>query len=129
MRPILPDSSWYITEARAKNDPLLLLAKLSISRDIAVCGIIMTEVGRGIRQANILQRYLEAWQLMRYLPSSQQIWQDTLKLAWQLDRQGQVLPLQDIHIAATALSINAVILTYDAHFEAIPGINATDRIF
>ena len=129
MRPILADSSWYIAEARNRRDPLLSLSDLSLSRDIATCGLIMTEVGRGIRHPNALKRYTEAWSVMRYVPSNQQVWQDTLALAWQLDRNGHPLPLQDIHIAACARSINAVILTNDAHFQDIPGIDATERIF
>jgi predicted nucleic acid-binding protein len=61
--------------------------------------------------------------------SSWYIWHETLELAWQLDRQGRVLPIQDIHIAACALSIDAVVLTHDAHFREIPGVDATGRIF
>lgn len=128
MRPILPDSSWYITEARRKNDPLLQLAELSTSRDIAVCGAVIAEVGRGFKYPKTLQRYIESWEVMCFVQSTQQVWHETLELAWQLDRQGKVLPIQDIHIAACALSINAVILTYDQHFQDIPGIDATDRI-
>ena len=66
---------------------------------------------------------------MCFVQSSHQVWQETLKLAWQLDRQGKVLHMQDIHIAACALSINAVVLTYDQNFQEIRGIDATDRIF
>lgn len=128
MRPILADTSWYIAQARAKKDPLLELAELSQSRDIAVCGMVVAELGRGIHHPNTLQRYIESWNLMCYVPSDQKLWQETLELAWQLDRQGRVLPLQDLHIAACALSINAVVLTTDAHFHEIPGVDATDRI-
>lgn len=128
MRPILADTSWYITQARQKKDPLLELAELSKSRDIAICGIIMAELGRGIRHAQTLERYIESWQLMCYVPSDQRLWHQTLELAWQLDRQGRVLPIQDLHIAACALSINAVVLTTDKHFQEIPGLDATDRI-
>jgi len=128
MRPILPYSSWYINETRAKNNPLRQLAEISLSRDIATCGIVMTEVGRGIRNPKTLQRFTEAWPVMRYVASSQKIWQQTLELAWQLDRKGRVLPIQDLHIAACALAINAVVLTHDQHFHEIPGLDATNRI-
>ncbi len=89
----------------------------------------MTEVGRGIRHPNTLQRYSEAWSVMLYADSTQKVWQKTLQLAWQLDHQGSILPIQNIHIAACALSINAVVLTNDPHFQKIPGLDATDRIF
>lgn len=65
---------------------------------------------------------------MRLIPSTKAIWRTTSELAWQLDRRGKVLPIQDIHIAACALSINAVLLTYDLHFQEIPWLDATDRI-
>ena len=129
MRTVLPESSWYIDEARAKNDPLLQLAEISLTRDIATCGLVTAEVGRGIRHPNALRHYVESWALMCYVQSSQTIWQKTLELAWRLDRKGQVLPIQDLHIAACALSINAVVLTHDQHFQEIPGLDATDRIF
>lgn len=128
MRPVLPDSSWYIAEASAKNDPLLLLAEISLSRDIATCGLVISEVGRGIKHPKTLQRYIKCWEVMRYAESNQKTWQHTLELAWQLNRQGRILPIQDIHIAACALSINAVVLTHDQHFQKIPGLDATDRI-
>lgn len=128
MRPILADSSWYITEIRSQRDPLLQLAELSKSRNIAVCGIVISEVGRGLRHPGTLQRHIDSWELMHYVDSTQSIWSQTLELAWQLDRQGKILPIQDIHIAACALSINAVVLTNDAHFQEIPGLDATDRI-
>jgi predicted nucleic acid-binding protein len=111
-----------------RGDPLLQLAEVSLSRDIATCGLVIAEVERGIRHPNTLQRYIESWEVMGYVESTQRLWQDTLELAWQLDRQGRVLPIQDIHIAACALSINAVVLTHDSHFQEIPGLDATDRI-
>lgn len=63
-----------------------------------------------------------------YIAQTRQSKDPLLELAWQLDRQGRVLPLQDLHIAACALSINAVVLTTDTHFQEIPGVDATDRI-
>ncbi|HKK18707.1 MAG TPA: PIN domain-containing protein [Opitutales bacterium] len=128
MRPILADTSWYIARTRQRKDPLLELAELSRSRDIAVCGMVVAELGRGIRHATTLQRYIESWNLMCYVPSDRKLWQETLELAWQLDRRGRVLPLPDLHIAACALSIGAVVLTMDTHFQEIPGLDATERI-
>jgi len=128
MRPILPDSSWYIGEARARRDPLLQLAEHALSRDIATCGLIHAEVGRGIRNKVALSHYLNAWDAMQFIESTPLLWRETLQLAWELDRQGRVLPIQSIHIAACARSVHAVILTHDAHFQEIPGVDATDRI-
>ena len=75
-------------------EPLQELALASVDRDIAVCGMIATEVGRGIRQRRFLDRYIRAWKQILYIPSTQQRWRETLELAWHLDRKGLVLPRQ-----------------------------------
>lgn len=123
------DSSWYIRQTRMGRDPLQVLAFLAESRDIATCGMITAEVGRGVKYPKHLERYRAAWSVMQFVPSSNQRWEETLQLAWSLDRGGITLPLQDIHIAVCANHIGAVILTYDDHFQQIPGTDATDRIF
>ncbi len=128
-RPILVDSSWYIMTARQGNDPLLMLAFLAESRDVATCGIIKAEVGRGIKLPQHLERYEKAWEAMLYLDDGYKRWEETLRLAWSLDRKGITLPIQDVHIACCASLAGAVILTYDQHFQLIPGIDATDRVF
>jgi len=128
-RPVLVDSCWYIERMRAGQDPLRELAVHAQSRDIATCGIVVAEVGRGIQVRKQLDRYRAAWEVMLFVSSSNSLWDSTLELAWQLDRQGKVLPLQDLHIAVCALHIGAVVLTVDEHFQQIPGLDATDRIY
>lgn len=128
-RPILVDSSWYIRHAREGRDPLHVLAFLAESRDIATCGLIMAEVGRGVRLRQHLDRYQAAWSVMLYVQSTNKRWEETVELAWSLDRRGVTLPIQDIHIAVCAHHIGAVVLTHDAHFRQIPGIDSTDQIF
>lgn len=128
-RPILADSSWYIHLFRQKIDPLLELARVADSRDIATCGIVVCEVGRGWRSPKMLQRYTEAWEAMQWINSTPAIWKRTLELGWELDRKGIVLPLQDLHIAACALEVSAVVLTFDMHFKSIPGLTVTDTLY
>lgn len=128
IRPVLVDSAWYISQARAGRDPLRELAPVAVQRDLAVCGVVMVEVGRGLRDPRALERFQEAWDHMRYVPSDRDRWRETLQLAWQMDRAGQVLPLADLHIAACARHIGAVVLTVDAHFGRIPGITAVPLV-
>ena len=128
-RPVLVDSSWYIGQARNGIDPLRVLSFLAETRDIGTCGVIMAEVGRGLKHPTHLRRYQAAWDLMFLVDSAAARWRETLQIAWQLDRRGVILPLQDLHIAACALHAGAVILTLDKHFQQIPGVDATDRIF
>ena len=116
------DSSWYIQTSRDGRDPLIELALTAETRDIAICGLVMTEVGRGIRHRRYLNRYRRAWDQMLYVPSNGKRWEETLEIAWHLDRKGIVLPIQDVHIAACALNIGAAVLTLDTHFSQIPGV-------
>lgn len=128
-RPLLVDSCWYIRQARNGDDPLRILSFLAESRDIATCGVIKAEVGRGLRERKWVEKYAKAWSVMLYVDSNFKRWEETMELAWNLDRRGRILPLQDVHIAVCANHIGAVILTYDDHFQHIPGVDATDRIF
>jgi predicted nucleic acid-binding protein len=128
-RPVLVDSSWYIQLARSGRDPLFDLSLVADARDIATCGMIVAEVGRGLREPRFLERYQQAWREMLWIESSANVWQRTLQLAWALDRKGILLPVQDLHIAACALEISAVVLTVDRHFTRIPGLTVTDCLY
>lgn len=128
-RPLLVDSTWYIHHLRSGQDPLKLLSPIAMDRTIATCGIITSEVGRGIRDQNRLTKFRKAWQQMMWIQSTEEVWGQTLELAWRLDRLGKVLPIQDIHIAACALDVSAVVLSFDAHFREIPGVTVTDCLY
>lgn len=123
------DSSWYIQLSRKREDPLKKLALASEDREIATCGVVVAEVGRGLRFPKFLKEYEEAWKEMRWVESSNEVWFETMKKAWELDRRGIVLPIQDIHVATCAMQIEAVVLTFDDHFNLIPGVTATDTLY
>ena len=126
--PVLVDSSFYIRAARQGNDPLQLLAPLTATRDVAVCGVIRCEVGRGVKEPKILERYQSFWNVMVNVPTDNRMWEAVEKMLWRLDRQGTILPLTDVVIACCALRIGAVVLTHDEHFQHIPGVKACEQI-
>ncbi|MCX6569073.1 MAG: PIN domain-containing protein [Candidatus Aminicenantes bacterium] len=45
-----------------------------------------------------------------------------------LKRSGQPIPLNDVWIAAHALETGAVLVTYDTHFTAVPGLRTWDEL-
>ncbi len=45
-----------------------------------------------------------------------------------LRRSGHPIPTNDVWIAAQALETGSVLVTYDAHFQAIPGLRIWDEI-
>ena len=127
---ILPDSNIYIGAVRAGRDPFREFAAGIEDRDweFATCGMIVLEVCRGQRDPNLLTRYRERFGVMIYISTTRQIWERAAQLAWSLDRQGRVLPAQDILIAAHALQTGATVLTLDAHFSAIPGLRVISSL-
>ena len=125
--PVLVDSSYYIHMLRHGQDPLRALALTAASRDLAVCCVVRCEVGRGLRERRILERFQNFWDVMIYVPTDRSLWQNVAETLWQLDRRGLTLPLPDVVIGCCARQIGAVILATDAHFSRIPGVRAIDR--
>ena len=125
---VLPDSNFYINSARAGRDPFRALGARSEDYEFATCGMVVLEVCRGRSDPNVLRRFQDNFAVMIFIPTSNQIWERTVQLTWSLDRQGIVLPPQDVLIAAHALQTNATVLTFDAHFQHIPGLRVIDHL-
>lgn len=125
---VLVDSSFYMGLARKGQDPLQALAYAAVDRDLVVCGVVRCEVARGIRHPKVLQQFQAFWDAMVNVPTDNRLWADVEQLAWKLDRQGDPLPLSDLIIACCAMRIDATVLTFDHHFDLIPGLRHTDRI-
>lgn len=125
---VLPDSNFYINCARAGIDPFRELGTRSDDYEFATCGMVVLEVCRGRSDPNVLRQFQERFEAMIFIPTSNQIWDRTVQLAWALDRRGAVLPPQDLLIAAHALQTQAAVLTFDARFNVIPGLQVIDRL-
>ncbi len=126
--PVLADSSYYIQALRAGIDPLKSLALAAATRDLVVCGVVRCEVARGISQPAILKRFQAVWNVMINVPTDNRLWDLVERTAWQLDREGTILPLTDLIIGCCAQRAGAVVLTLDKHFWQIPGVRAVDRL-
>jgi predicted nucleic acid-binding protein len=119
---ILPDSNVYIDATRAGVDPFERFAAHLEEWEFATCGMVVLEVCRGFREPALLQRFRERFGVMIFIPANNAIWERATHLAWSFDRRGQTLPSQDLLIAACALHAGATVLTADAHFRVIPGL-------
>jgi predicted nucleic acid-binding protein len=126
--PVLVDSSFYIDGFRRGLDLRRELLRIAELRPLAVCGAIQCEVGRGIRNIHAKALIHNFWSTTIYIPTDNRLWTATEELLWNLDRKGIIIPVIDALIAASALRINAVVLTLDTHFQKIPGLIAVDRI-
>jgi predicted nucleic acid-binding protein len=126
--PVLADSSFYIRLLRQRQDPLRSLALAAAARDLAVCGVVRCEVGRALRQPETLKRFQLFWNVMVNIPTDNRLWEEVERTLWSLDRRGRILPLTDVVIACCAMRIGAVVLTFDGHFDHIPGVRAVSRL-
>jgi predicted nucleic acid-binding protein len=125
---VLPDSNFFIGRLRAGQDPFIALSPYEDRYEFATCGMVAMEVCRGLRLPKVLQNVREQFDVMIFIPTSNQIWERATQLAWSLDRRGIVLPAPDVLIAAHALQTNATVLTFDAHFHSIPGLQVVDHL-
>lgn len=121
---VLVDSSYYIRLEGLRLDPLAELTSFELEYDFAINGIVWGEVIRGRGDPRVRDRYERAFALTRFLHLSAAGWQRVGRLAWELDRKGEVIPLTDIIIGVTALEHGACVLTFDRHFQKIPGLVA-----
>lgn len=119
--PVLVDSSYYIRHSRNGRNALQVLPYLAVERDLVICGMVRCEVGRGIRNDALRGKFHAAWDIMINVVTDNKLWEQAEQMAWDLDRHGIVLPLQDIIIACCARQADAVVLTHDRHFLSIPG--------
>ncbi len=119
---VVADSSFFIRALRSKRQPFLEMERLIDVVEWATLGMVILEVCRGLRDPKVRDRFAERYSTMIYLPTTNDVWERAVRLAWTLDRQGCILPAQDILIAAACLGGEAALLTHDAHFAEIPGL-------
>ncbi|MCH8512588.1 MAG: PIN domain-containing protein [Kiritimatiellae bacterium] len=123
---MMVDSNVFIHFLRKNLDPLSLLQSWIDPSELVTCGMVRMEVERGITGQKLRRRVSAFFDLLRFVPTSNQIWANATEMAWTLDRRGKILPAQDLLIAAHALKFGGSILTADRHFYEIPGMKVFD---
>ena len=127
-RLILVDSSFFITRLGDRADPLAELERLQLEYDFAINGIIWAEVLRGRSDPHVRDRFDSTFSTMLFLTLTPGAQRRAARLAWDLDRRGDVIPLPDILIGVTALEHDAAVLTFDRHYRKIPGLVAVSDL-
>jgi len=125
---VVPDSSWIIESTRRGEDPLRVLGLSTEWCDLFTCGVVRAEIGRGLKSPKLRTRFTDAWEWMTDLPTDHHLWAEVEELLWSLDRAGSRIPLPDGIIAASALRIDAVVLTLDKHFTVIRGLRTATSL-
>ncbi len=125
---VLVDSSYWIRLVARHGDPFDELEARGDEFDFAINGIIWAEVIRGRSDPAACARFEEGFSTMVFLNLTAGSWLRAAKLAWQLDRAGHVVGLPDLAIATSAIENDAAVLTFDRHFQAIPGLDVVDDL-
>lgn len=125
---VVADSSFYIRALRSKRQPFHEMERLGEQVEWATTGMIVLEVCRGLRDPVVRKKFTARYSTMIYLPTPHGVWEYAAELAWTLDRRGDIIPAQDVVIAAVCLSRGARLLTHDAHFGTIPGLRVAGSV-
>lgn len=119
---ILVDTSVWIDFLNGKDLPHVATLEFSIQQeiDIAICGVILTEVLQGIsndKQHQLTQDYLQS---LLMLEIKDTIWLQAADIYRQLRKRGlTVRKTNDCIIAATALHYDCLLLHNDKDFATI----------
>ena len=124
---VLVDSSFYIARHRAGIDPFLELVAADLWEPVT-CGVVMLEVLRGARTEREYRDYRETFEVMTCVATTSRIWASATEILRKLARQGHTIPVQDALIAASALSIDVPVLSFDNHFRLISGLTTLDTL-
>ena len=125
---VLVDSSFYISRLRAGVDPLQELAQISEDWEIVTCGVVTMEVCRGFKTEKLRQRFEQVFATMILIPTTPKLWHHAMELAWKLDRQGKIMQVTDLIIAACALHVDAAVLTLDSDFKRVPNLQVFSEL-
>lgn len=125
---VLVDSSYFIELLRAGEDPFEEFAQHADEVDFLTCGVVMIEVLRGVKIKKAHTRLSALMGSMIYVPTPNRLWERAAALAWELDRRGQFMHVPDLIVAASALTADAAVLTFDSDFRRVPGLRVIDRL-
>lgn len=125
---VLVDSNFFISRLRKGLDPFQELAESNDEYEFYSCGVVMSEVCCGVRLPKLYQQTRENFSVMCWVPTTDRIWDRVCELSWKLARQGFAMQITDLVIAASAIDVEAQILTLDSDFSRIPGVQVIDRL-
>lgn len=124
---VIPDSDVWIDYLKSPTSPhAMALQELIRNDEVALVGIVATEVLRGARTATRQTEIREMFAAVEYVETTLQAWETAGIIAAALDAEGSPIPLPDVIIAAVALQEGQQVFTRDKHFERIPGLRLYD---
>lgn len=131
MRNLLIDTNAYIRYLAGDEKVLVALARAGrVHMSVFVLGELYAGFRAGAqekRNRRILEQFL-AKPAIAVLEATRETAEYFGMIKAALKKAGRPIPLNDVWIAAHALETASVIVTYDAHFAAVPGLRLWDEL-
>ncbi|MBM4386924.1 MAG: PIN domain nuclease [Deltaproteobacteria bacterium] len=120
---VLIDTSAWIFALKKNFNPAIRnrIDRALLEGEVAVNGIVQLELLGGTKTENEYQRLKRRLNGLYYIESTKELWDSASELAFKLRRKGANIPFTDILIASSAMSVNALLIHADSHFEKIAG--------
>ena len=118
----LVDTSVWIDFFRGVPSIKIALEKLIAKDEIFTAGPILYELLQGVKLPEERKQVKEALLSTNYLEITSNDWEEAALLSGTLRAQGITLPMTDILIGHLAKVRNLEVISFDPHFDQIPGI-------
>lgn len=123
---ILVDSNVFIEFWK---NPLDNQKKVFLYNEIAICGVIKSELLRGTSSEKQFREVFNALDCFNYLFFGESDWSELAKLFVDLRKNGISIPFQDGMIAYLAIKNNCKLWTNDKHFKLIQIVKPELQIY
>ncbi|WP_318713982.1 PIN domain-containing protein [Treponema sp.] len=123
---ILVDSNVFIEFWK---NPLDNQKKVFLYNEIAICGVIKSELLRGTSSEKQFIEVFNALDCFNYLFFEESDWSELAKLFVDLRKNGISIPFQDGMIAYLAIKNNCKLWTNDKHFKLIQIVKPELQIY
>ena len=120
---VIIDTSIWVTAYKVKTSKEKSeIARLVIANEAAIVGMVFAEVLRGARSDQEFEELTEELLGTEFLETAFEDWERAARILLDLQRSGEVIPLQDALIAAHALNGNHSVYSTDNHFKRVTGL-------
>jgi len=121
---ILVDTSVWIDFFAGRDLPHVDVLEQCIldNEDLALCGIILTEILQGIADDTTHRRVRRYLSPLIMLPMPETVFVRAADIYRKLRKKGITIPPMDVIIAQVCLHHKVSIFTLDEHFHSIPGL-------
>ncbi len=123
---IIVDSAVWIEYLRNKPSVTEKLDQLLLAGTIVTVGPVIAELLQGAKTEKDYRLLENNFGGLPLLETKVEDWIKAGSISYELRKRGVAIPLTDCLIAAVAILNNALVMTYDIHFEYIPNLKLYD---